>query len=339
MNSKNCNTVPVKTSICFFAIACVQLASAAPTIVKTTTFAAGAAVKATAPDSITTTRDAVWVAWTNGADSTGKSGTSIVAHYDFSGTLVAQFSFPGYVDGLKYDEERDLIWVLQNQDGNSNLTFIDRNGKTFSMDYAVKSSSRGYDDVVFVDGAIFMSYTNPNVGSDPVIQYMTGVSPATFSTILTSGATGTNLATGQTGQPTSDSDPDSMKITPFNGLMLTSGADGQVIFVYDLFLATRSVGFLNIIDPGTSKNVSGLDDVVWATTPSGTFYVADTGNNQVLKVEVNGLTPMSLFASSGSSVSSVNMKTGVATPFITNLNAPHGLVFLPNVNSLFGAQP
>jgi hypothetical protein len=334
MESKPYSAVPLKTLICFFAIAFVQFASAAPTISKTTTFATGTAVKGTAPDSITISRDSVWVAWTNGADSTGKSGTSVVAQYDLSGNLVSQLPFPGYVDGLKYDDERDLIWVLQNQDGNSSLQFIDHSGKTSSVSFAVQSSTRGYDDVAFINGAIFMSYTNPTGASDPVIQYMTGVSPVTFSSILTSGATGTNLAIGQTGT-TTDTDSDSLKVTPFGGLMLTSGSDGQVIFVHDVALPTRSVSFLNIIDPTTSKNVSGLDDVVFATTPSGSFYVADTGNNQILKVDVTGLTPLSLFAASGSSVSSVNLKTGVATPFIINLNAPHGLAFVANFNSLF----
>jgi hypothetical protein len=337
MGSKILSAVPFKTSICFFAIALAPLASAAATISKTTTFATGTAVKATNPDSITASRDAIWVAWTNTADSTGASGSSVVAQYDLTGNLLAQFTISGYVDGLKYDDERDLIWVLQNQDGNSNLTFIDHTGKTSSMSFAVQSSARGYDDVVFYNGAIFMSYTNPVSASDPVIQYMTGVSPVTFSTILTSGATGTNLATGQTG-PTTDTDPDSLKLTPFGGLMLTSGNDGQVIFVHDLELATHSVSFLNVIDPATNKNVAGMDDVVFVTTPSGSFYVADTGNSQILKVDVTGLTPLSLYAAVGgqNAVSSIDMKTGNATPFITKLSSPHGLVFVSSFNSLFG---
>jgi sugar lactone lactonase YvrE len=317
--------------------------AAAPTIGQTTVFAKGGDVNGTGPDSIAASPTSLWVAYTNGADSTGKSGSSNVVQYDYTGKVLTQTSVPGYVDGLKYDDERGLIWILVNQDGNSVLTVIDSSGKSTTLAYAVTSDARGYDDIVFINGAIFMSYTNPTVGSDPIIQYMTGVNPVTFATVLTMGGTGTNLATQQSGQAITQTDPDSMKATPFGGLMLSSGADGQITFVHDLALTTRSVSFLNILDPSTGKNISGLDDAVFATTPQGTFYVTDTGNNQVLKVTTTGLTPMSLFASAGSmnAVISVDMKTGNATPFIStangaNLKAPHGLAFVPSFNSLFG---
>ena len=329
----------LRAAVCGLGLLMATLTSlqAAAAIVKTTTFASGTAVGGTAPDSITLSRDSVWVAYTNGAGSTGASGSSVVAQYDYSGNLLNQYTFPGYVDGLRYDAERDLIWVLQNQDGNSVLTLLDRNGFGTQLSYAVKSSTRGYDDVAFLNGAIFMSYTNPTVSTDPTIQYMTGISPVTFSTVLTMGATGTNLATGQTGQATTDTDSDSLVVTPFGGLMLTSGADGQLIFVNGFDQPSQSVSFLNVLDP-TGKNVSSLDDAVFVLSPSGSFYVADTGNNQILKVDVTGLTPMSLYASVGSTntVSSVDLTTGTATPFLTNLKSPHGLAFARDFNSLFG---
>jgi len=333
-------SIQLKKPVLLLALSLTAVVSlqAAATITKTTTFASGAAVNGTAPDSITLSHDSIWVAYTNGADSTGLSGSSVVAQYDYSGNLLNQYTFAGYVDGLRYDAERDLIWVLQNQDGNSVLTLLDRHGFGTQLSYAVKSSTQGYDDVAFLDGAIFMSYTNPMASTDPTIQYMTGVNPVTFETVLTMGATGTNLATGQTGQATTDTDSDSLVVTPFGGLMLTSSADGQLIFVNGLEQQNRSVSFLNILDPASGKNVSSLDDAVFVLSPSGSFYVADTGNNQILKVDVTGLTPMSLYASVGSmnAVASVDLKTGMATPFITNLKSPHGLAFAPNFNSLFG---
>ena len=119
--------------------------------------------------------------------------------------------------------------------------------------------------------------------------------------------------------------------------MLTSGSDGQLIFVNDLEKPTRSVSFLQLVD-STGKNVTDLDDAVFVLSPSGSFYVSDTGNNQVLKIDVTGLTPMSLYASVGSlnAVASVDLPTGTATPFISNLKSPHGLGFAPSFNSLFG---
>ena len=311
----------------------------AATITATTTFASGTAVSGTNPDSITLSRNSVWVAYTNTADSTGKSGSSVVAQYDYAGKLLNQYTFAGYVDGLRYDHERDLIWVMQNQDGNSALVLMDHNAKMTPMAYAVQSGTRGYDDVSFINGGIFMSYTNPTGSTDTTIQYLTGVNPITFAPVLTMGATGTNLATQQTG-PTTQNDPDSLLATPFGGLMLTSGDDGQLIFVHNLEQFTRSISFLTVLDPTSGKHVSGLDDTVFALSPTGSFYVADTGNNQVLKVDVTGVIPMSLYASVGSmnAVVSVDMKTGMATPFITNLKSPHGLAFAADFISLFGGQ-
>src|SRR5580704_18080620 len=72
----------------------------AATIVKTSTFASGTALNATSPDSIAVSHDSIWVAYINSADSTGKSGSSVVAQYDFTGKLLNQFTFAGYVDGL-----------------------------------------------------------------------------------------------------------------------------------------------------------------------------------------------------------------------------------------------
>jgi len=341
MATKN---IQLRKPLLLLALSLTALVSleAAATITNTTVFASGTAVNGTAPDSICLTHDSVWIAYTDGADSTGLSGNSVLAQYDYTGKVLQQLSFPGYIDGLRYDDERALIWVLQNQDGNSVLTLIDLKGNKIQETYMAQSSTRGYDDVAFLNGAIYMSYTNPVNASDPTIQYMTGVNPVTFATVLTMGATGTNLATGQTNQATTDTDSDSLVVTPFGGLMLTSGNDGQLIFVNDLEQATRSVSFLQLVD-STGKNVTGLDDAVFVLSPSGSFYVSDTGNNQVLKVDVTGLTPMSLYASVGSqnAVSSVDLPTGTATPFITaangtNLNSPHGLGFVPSFNSLFG---
>jgi hypothetical protein len=312
----------------------------AASIDKITVFANGAAVKATGPDSVTITNDSLWVSYTNGADSTGAGGSSTIVQYDLTGNVVKQYVLPGSVDGLKYDAERDLIWALQNQDGNSTLALIPASGNAAysSYSYAAQSSTRGYDDVAFVDGQIFLSYTNPTGTSDPTIQYVNSMSPIALSTILLQGATGTNLATGDTNAATTQNDPDSLKTTPLGGLMLSSGADGQLIFVDNPRKPNQSVSFLTLIDPNTGSAVSGLDDAVFATTPSGTFYIADTNSNRVLKVDCSDLEPFSLYASVGSLnvVANVDLKTGVITPFVTNLKAPHGLVFVPKFNSLFG---
>jgi hypothetical protein len=208
------------------AIALALAPSKAASINKITVFATGTAVNGTAPDSVTVSNDSVWVAYTNGADSTGALGGSTVVQYDFTGKVLHTYFVAGYVDGLKYDPERNLIWALQNQDGNSTLTFIDpvRNVMTLNSPYSytVPNASRGYDDVAFLHGQVFMSYTNPVVASDPTIQLITPPNLTQAATInvtpiLTMGATGLNLATGATQQPTFQTDPDSLKTTPWGG--------------------------------------------------------------------------------------------------------------------------
>jgi hypothetical protein len=321
--------------------------SEAASIDKITVFAKGADVDGTAPDSLTIANNNLWVAFTNGADSTGASGRSWVVQYDMNGNALKKYSLAGYVDGLRYDAERNVIWALQNQDGNSVLTFIDPLGSTLGPQYtyAVPNSARGYDDVAFLNGQIFMSYTNPVNPSDPTIQsvnrpsqLLSSVAPVTLSTVLTMGATGLNLATGATNQPTTDTDSDSLVTTPQGALMLTSGNDGQLIFVENPGSSNQAVSFLQLIDPNAGANATGLDDAVFVTTPAGTFYVADTGNNRVLKVDVSDLDLMSLYASVGSMnvVGNVDLKSGVVTPLLTNVSAPHGLLFVPRFTSLFG---
>ncbi len=300
-----------------------------------TVFATGAALGINSPDSIAIGNKSLWVAYTNGASSTGATGNSTVVQYDPSGLVVAQYTIAGSVDGLKVNPISGLVWALQNQDGNSTLTLIDPvKGITSGspIPYAVQSTTRGYDEPVFRGNRVFLSYTNPTGPGDATIQVLSSSSsPIKVNTVLTMGATGLNLATGQTNQPTSQNDPDSLKLTPSGDLMLTSGDDGQFIFVKNPALLTQSVAFLNVLDPTTGTHVSGLDDEVFITAAKGTFYLADTKNNQVLAIDASGLPMWALYASVGSlnELVAVDMKTGNVTPYVSNLNGPHGLVFAP----------
>jgi hypothetical protein len=310
----------------------------AQSIRSVSTFAHGTAVQATGPDSITVGSGFVWVSYTNGADSTGLGGASTVVQYDLTGNVERKFSITGSVDGLKRDPRTGLIWAMQNQDGRSTLTLIDPHtgivpGSPFQ--YAVKSTTRGSDDVVFRGNKVYMSYTNPTGPADPTIQLLErGSNPLVASPILRMGATGKDLATGKTNQPTTQNDPDSMKLTPDGRLMLSSGDDGQIIFVANPGSPSQSVSFVTLLDAG-GHNVSGLDDAVFATAEQGTFYLADTGNNQVLSISVDELSEDSLYACVGSLnvLGRVDLKTGRVTSFLTGLKAPHGLVFVPRNSS------
>jgi hypothetical protein len=328
----------VAKRIARFAIASIALTMAssayAQHIRRITTFATGTAVNATGPDSITLSRNSVWVSYTNGADSTSLSGSSTIVQYNLHGEVRHTYSIAGSVDGLKVDPRTGRVWALQNQDGNSTLSAINPQTHTVSgpIPYAVKSATQGYDDVVFRGDQVFLSYTNPLAPTDPTIQLLqNGSDPLVVIPILTMGATGTNLATGQTNQPTTDTDSDSLKLTPTGDLMLSSGADGQLIFVEKPGRPDQSVSFLQLLDPNTGLAVSGLDDAVFATATEGTFYLADTSSNRILKIEVDHVGIGTLFASVGSlnQLTVVDLHTGFTSPFVSNLKGPHGLEFIP----------
>lgn len=327
-----------------FVLAVSMLASAparSATVDEVSVFASGKAVNASAPDAITLANGTVWVSYANSADSTGLKGSSTVVEYDLCGKVLKTYCIHGSVDGLKFHPETGIIWVMQNQDGNSTLTFISPEKGILPgspLSYAVKSSTRGHDDVAFLNGRIYMSYTNPTGPEDDTIHVLEGRrSPLRVRSVLEKDATGTNLATGEANRATTQNDPDSLSATPFGGLMLTSGDDGQLIFLQAPGRRAQSVSFLQLIDLKGAP-VSGLDDAVWALTPKGTFFISDTNNNRVLKVETSNLSPVSLYASVGSlnTVGNVDLDSGVVTPFITGLNGPHGMVFVSDFKSLFG---
>lgn len=185
------------------------------------------------------------------------------------------------MDVLKIEPNTGLVWALQNQDGNPKLTLIDpKTGITpeSPLHYKVTSSTRGYDDVVFRDRQIFLSYTKPASPTDATIQRLENrKSPLIVSPVLTMGATGTNLVTGAKDQPTSQNDPDSLKLTPGGQLMLTSGDDGQLIFVLNPQSEHPKVAFVSLTDSSHAA-VSGLADALFATSNAGTIYLTETGS-------------------------------------------------------------
>ena len=129
-------------------------------------------------------------------------------------------------------------------------------------------------------------------------------------------------------------DPDSLDQTPNGSLLLTSGDDGALTTVSNPGTAKQAVSAVSLTDSVTGKNVSGLDDTVFAPSAGSSLLVADTKNNAIYKV-TGPFTPGGEYSSIGSTntLDSVDLTTGIATSISTGLfpaNAsPHGLGFLP----------
>jgi hypothetical protein len=302
-------------------------------------FATGAAVGGTGPDSITDNGTSVWVEYANNSVSTG-GGKSEIVQYSLGGAVEQKYEIAGSVDGLKVDPVTGIVWALQNQDGNSTLSLIDLTTHHVSgpLKYASppyiygSKSSRGYDDVAFLDGKVYLSYTNPVHAKDPVLQILdNGNNPS--GTLTT-----TNILTaGQTGIPVPDID--SLKSTPNGQLVLTSEGDGPGT-------GNPFAAFTLISHPGTATQTektvavtnakgqaaTGMDDVLFPSASSGTLYVSNTGNDTVVALKLTGLDLNTPIVSLGSfnEVALVNPLTGVVEhPLLTGLSSPHGLDFIP----------
>jgi hypothetical protein len=311
-------------------------------ITSSTTFAMGTAVNSTSPDSITVENGYVWVAYHDSADSTGLFGSSTVVQYDPSGVVVNTYSLAGYVDGLKFDPVSGEIWAMQNQDGNSTLSLIDPVANTVSapIPYADPSSTQGYDDVVFTDGKVFMSYTNPpGTSGDPtLVQVLNGNNPNNVlhtKPILTDGMMGLNTATG-TMQVVPQTDPDSLKLAPNGDLLFSSGGDGVIIDVHNPGTPHQTIAFTQVLlfDTTTGKfdvNASNLDDAIKPSASAGTFYLTDSGTNQVLAVHATGLNVNDYYASVGNAFGQVDPTTGDFTPLVTG-SSLHGAEFVADAN-------
>jgi hypothetical protein len=257
------------------------------------------------------------------------------------GNVQATFSLPGSVDGLKFDPVSNMVFALKNQDANSNLYLIDPETNKVSGPLSYDSgyvyganSSRGYDDVAFDGGKVFLSYTNPaNVG-DSVVQMLDNGNDPTgtlhTTSILRLGDTGTNLTTGQVNQPLPVADPDSLKTLSDGSLILTSDHDASLTIIAHPGTAQQSASFVTL--PAGS---SGLDDAIIPTTTSGTFVIANAGANDVLKVNVTGLHTNDIYVAVGSdnAIDQLDPTTGALTPVITGLNSPHGMMFIPSASS------
>jgi hypothetical protein len=288
----------------------------------------------TQPDSITIGGGSIWAEYGNGANTTGKGGSSTIVRYSMSGKVEHTFTIKGSVDGLKVDPSTGTVFALQNQDGNSTMSLIDpaTNKVSGPLTYAVTSATRGYDDIAFDNGAVYLSYTNPTGSGDPVLQRLTNgdmpLGTLVTTNILSDGATGTNIATGQTNQAIPLNDSDSLKSLADGRLVLTSGADNSFTLISNPGTAAQIERFVQLKNLPTG---SALDDVVVPTSSSGTFYVANAGTNQIQAFKVSGLNTSDAYASVGTEIVQVDLQTGAQTPLITGLSGSHGLTFVPSV--------
>jgi hypothetical protein len=290
----------------------------------------------TNPDSIAAFRGTIFVEYANATQPDGSGGHSSIVQFDLTGKVLHTYQVVGKSDGMKFNPYDEKLWCLRDEDSNPALTLIDPVAGT-QKDYTYADPTLhggGYDDVVFLNGQVFISASNPNLQQPtgqniyPSIVRATIVGTQVFVVpILNGNDTLTDMSTGNP-VVSLQSDPDSLKVDQSGNLVLDSQADGDLIFLNAPGFPNQT-GYRLHLSNGTTTQVT-VDDTIYPTQSSGTIYVVDTAANTVYAVASHVFPPNSAFGNSDGTgvVGRIDLQTGNFTPIVTGFGSPHGAQFV-----------
>jgi hypothetical protein len=287
----------------------------------------------TAPDSITFNSTAIYIGWGNNGGPGGQNAIpSTIIKYDFNGNILTQVNIRGHNDGLKINPVTGDLWALQNEDGNATLQILDPQTLASKKFYFLGTGQHGggYDDIVFLNGNVYFSCSNPqhNPNNEPaIVQFTSNGNGFTLTPILMGNASAIDIPTGQ--QVTLNlQDPDSMTYNFGGDIVLDSQADGELVMVRNPGLANQSVFRVLLTAEG---QMTTIDDTIFPTASAGFMLVADTGGNSVYEITAPYLEPGSAYSASdtGGFVGRLEVETGVLTPIMTGMVSGHGMAFIP----------
>ena len=245
---------------------------------------ASAPAGSSAPNSIATVGDKVYIGYGNGGDPTGAGGaTSTIAEYSKTGALIGTVSVAGHNDGLRYNATTRTLWALQNEDASPTLVQIAPATLAATAPVAFSSTPHGggYDDVAFGGGNTFVSASapanSPNTG--PAIVRVNGTG-AVLGTVLAGDATATVLNPGGGTTTLNLQDPDSLTFGPSGALVLDSQSDQLLVFVGNPGLAGQTVGVLNLASTVDDTVFAGAEcSGCWSATASRTRSTRSRGTS------------------------------------------------------------
>jgi len=344
MFTEGCKKLAIASVIVAAAASAHAQASSGPVAKSpyTVTVFAAAPQGLTNPDSITTANGNIYVVYANNTQPDGTGGSSTIVEYGPTGKMLRTFSVLGKSDGLKFDPYTHKLWALRDEDSNPALTLIDpKSGAQTDYTYAQKPPhGGGYDDVVFFKGETFISASNPILqpptpatpngqNINPSIVKARLVGRQVFVTPAFQGnASLFDIASGQT-VVAQQSDPDSLKVDSAGDLVLDSQGDGDLIFINAPGSKDQAALRLHLSN-GTATQIA-VDDTVFPTAPSGTILVVDTQSDTVYAVTSDAFQPGGAYSASDSDgiLGKVDLSTGLVTPIVTGMQAPHGALFIP----------
>jgi hypothetical protein len=290
----------------------------------------------TKPDSITIDDHFnIWVSFTNGVLPDGSDHkSSTVIEYDFHGTILHTYSVLGSNDGLKFNPEDGTIWALRNQDANPALTIINPENQTQThYTFATPPTHHGgFDDVVFLEDKIYFSASNPTLdaqGNNPapsIVSIRLVGNTVQTTRILSGDAYAFNVAT-KLPVKTVQTDPDSMTVDTLGNLVLDSQADSILLFISNPGTYAQSVVEVPLAD--ASGNPVMVDDTVFPTQSAGRIFFTDSGTNTIYVLLSHAFDTTKAYSSSGPSIGTISLKTGLYTPVVVGLSSSHGAIFVP----------
>jgi hypothetical protein len=287
---------------------------------------AGPLSGSSAPDSITTAGNDVFVGYGNGGAPDGSGGaTSTIAEYSKGGALLGTLTVVGHNDGLKYDAATGQLWALQNEDANPNLVLINPTTLTAPppLSFSGAPHGGGYDDIAFGPAGTFISASNPanNPNTAPaIVSASIGGGVVNVTGVLNGTATATVINGGGT-TTLNLQDPDSMTFAPSGALVLDSQADHQLVYVSKVGTPMQMASVLNLPNEvdDTAFAGSGLQTMLFTDQGSGIVYAltGTFGAGQALSA-----------ADTLGQIVLLDQSTGAFTPVVSGLNDPKGEVFV-----------
>ena len=293
----------------------------------------------------------LWTEWQNGINPDGTPSStgatqSTIAGYDLAtGTLVREIGVNGHVDGLTADPHAGTLIATSNEDANSFLSLIyPVLGAVATYAYNPNpevSGNGGTDSIAILHGQIYISHSNPNDVTQPTTYEVTldqNTLTAKLAPVFYDNSQAASVNTGSIATMAL-TDPDTNYIMPhtspmFAGDLATiSQGDGLIIFASNLQNSPH-LSVLSVTD-NVKNNLPPIDGLAVATSGSGTLYVVDSGANTIQAFSTSGCAAGTVFVSepkdnSNPLVGTLNLATGLITPFGNHFVSPKGLLFVPS---------
>jgi hypothetical protein len=296
----------------------------------------------------------VYVGYSKGTpkDGTGcPTAVSTIVRYSNTGQILGSTTVVGHNDGLRFDAATNQIWATQNEDANPNLVLITPGTLAKSPVITLNSvnGGGGFDDILFQGGATFLSASNPanNPNTDPAVVKAALMGGSVVTTPVLLGNATATLLNNNTTVPLNLQDPDSLSQTLDGRAVLTSQADGELVFISHPGTAQQSVSVLQLKSPLAGDSVN-VDDTAFGGSTAMSLLVADKTTNEVWRVtgpfDPNfGYSAAQTLDAMGNAVdgfigafdagnnTTIGSSNGLLTQIVTGLGNPAGEAFLAGV--------